>query len=170
MAERIIGFAPIAFDNSKYLLLGTLPGAKSLKEGYYYADGGNYFWKFFAKYSGTPIPYSMAEASDVLRKVNVAVWDVYESGIRLSKEEKATSKDSDIRDAVPNDIRGFLKQHPNIKKIGALGKPAYKHFCELYPDIEAVPLPSTSGANGASWGTGIAEDHAGWIEWTRFLE
>ncbi len=47
MSERIKGFAPIAFEDSEVLLLGTLPGVESLQKNYYYADKTNYFWDFF---------------------------------------------------------------------------------------------------------------------------
>jgi len=47
MNKRIKGFAPIVFEDSEVLLLGTLPGAVSLKKEYYYADEGNYFWESF---------------------------------------------------------------------------------------------------------------------------
>lgn len=32
MSERIKGFAPIVFEDSEVLLLGTLPGAESLQK------------------------------------------------------------------------------------------------------------------------------------------
>lgn len=40
------------------MLLGTLPGATSLKKEYYYADEKNYFWDFFCEYTGHDEPKS----------------------------------------------------------------------------------------------------------------
>ena len=40
------------------MLLGTLPGAVSLKKEYYYADEKNYFWNFFCEYTGHDEPKS----------------------------------------------------------------------------------------------------------------
>ena len=42
--SKIYGFDPIIFQDSKYLILGTLPGKKSLETKFYYADRGNCFW------------------------------------------------------------------------------------------------------------------------------
>lgn len=171
MGERIVGFEPIVFDDSEVLLLGTLPGAMSLKRGFYYADAGNYFWEFFCEYTGTDKPKSMEDATEVLKTAKVALWDIYESAMREDKEAKATSNDSDISSEVWNDLETFLKAHPSIKRVGVMGKKAYREIVKKYPNLRVECLPSTSGSNGGQWGgKPIDRERAGWKVFVKFVK
>lgn len=173
MSEKITGFSPIVFEDSKVLLLGTLPGRKSLEKEFYYADRGNYFWKFFTEYTGVEeFPSNIEDAKKILKLTKVALWDVLESGERLTESGKRTSSDKFISDGKPNDIRAFCKEHPNIEKIGVLGKKAYDMFCDFFPDLKAECLLSSSGANARCWNmlnSKINKDCRGWREWSEFL-
>ena len=172
--NRIYGFEPIIYPNSKVLILGSLPGKVSLEKKMYFADKGNYFWKFLSLFLNKSYPETNEEKMVMLMNSGVALWDVYKSGIRIDKNEKKTSNDKDIYDYELNDIRGILKQFPQIKKIGVAGKTAYKSFKKAFHDIDAVCLPSTSGSNGGQWGNkkideAIDINKKGWIEWTKFI-
>lgn len=172
MNKRIYGFKPVVFNDSEVVLLGTLPGASSLQKGFYYADESNYFWEFFSEYAGCDKPESLDDVENILKKLKVAVWDVYESAIREDEEQKATSKDSDIELVEWNDIPKFLNEYPNIKRVGVLGKKAYEDFVRKFPDIkQVVYLPSTSGSNGAQWGgKPIDKNRVGWKNFKEFIE
>ncbi len=171
MSERIEGFPPIVFEDSEVLLLGTLPGEKSLQKQYYYADAGNYFWNFFCEYIGCDKkPQSNEETVSILKELKVALWDIYKSGIRINKDKK-TSRDSDIKDPEWNDISDFLQQYPNIKRVGVMGQKAQKAFKKKYPEIKVEELPSTSGANGKYWGgRPIDQSRNGWKMFKEFIE
>ena len=164
MKDRIRCFEPIVFNDSRVLLIGTLPGGKSLETGFYYADKSNYFWKFLSYYAGTPFPETKQQKIELLKMTKVAVWDVYAVGYRSE-----SSKDKDIKDGTPNDIPKFLKEHPSIVKVGASGKCAYQTVKREFPLLEVICLPSTSGSNGGQWST---EDKTrkGWVEWRKFVE
>lgn len=171
MSERIKGFAPIAFEDSEVLLLGTLPGVESLQKNYYYADKTNYFWDFFCEYAGYNKPQSNEEAVIILKKLKVALWDIYESALREDDVHKETSKDSDIVEVEWNDILGFLQIYSNIKQVGVLGKKAYREFIKKYPEVEVKYLPSTSGSNGGQWGgKPIDRSRIGWRKFKEFIE
>ena len=43
---KSFSFAPITPDNAKILILGTMPGTKSLELNQYYGHKQNNFWKF----------------------------------------------------------------------------------------------------------------------------
>lgn len=175
MGERIVGFDPIIFEDSQFLILGTLPGRKSLEQKMYYSDKGNYFWKFLSRYSDKDFPTTTQEKLQLLESNKIALWDIYEFAIRENKKNKNTSNDSDIREASLNDIEMFVKQHTSLRKIGVVGKKAYSDFVRYFPRITACRLPSTSGSNGAQWGNKNITDiidmkKTGWMEWTAFLE
>lgn len=169
MSERIKCFPPIIFEGSEVLLLGTLPGNKSLQLNFYYADPRNYFWKFFSKYTGHPKPHNMNEVSKILKETKVALWDMYDFGIRKNKQDKETSRDSDIKQEIWNNIPSLLTDYPNIKRIGIMGGDPYEEFQKSYPFINAVRLPSTSSSNGAQWGNPI-EQSIGWKKFKEFIE
>lgn len=169
MSERIKGFPPIIFEDSEVLLLGTLPGAKSLQHNFYYADNKNYFWKFFCKYTEHQKPCNMDDVSTILKEAKVALWDMYDSGIRENKQGKKTSKDSDIKQEIWNDISSLLIDYPNIKRVGIMGRIPFEIFQKNYPFINAICLPSTSGANCSQWGKPI-EQSIGWSKFKEFIE
>ena len=176
MSRKIKGFDPIVFEDSKVLLLGTLPGRKSLEKEFYYADKSNYFWKFFAEYTGIRmIPSNMEDAKVILKSAKVALWDILESAERVDEIGKRTSSDKDITNCKANDIEKFCKEHPNIKKIGVLGKKAFDMFQEFFPSLDSECLPSSSGANARCWKMDdntiprVAFDSNGYKEWADFI-
>lgn len=173
--NRIFGFDPIINHTSKILILGSLPGKVSLEQQMYYADKGNYFWKFMSAFFEKEYPDNNEKKVSMLLDANIALWDVYKSGVRVNKDKKRTSNDSDIIDFELNDIEGMLKQFSQIERIGISGKTAYKSFVDFFPNINAICLPSTSGSNGGQWGNKrIAEaidiNKKGWIEWEKFIK
>lgn len=169
MSERVKGFPPIIFEDSEVLLLGTLPGNKSLQQNFYYADPRNYFWKFFSKYSGHAKPHNMNEISKILKESKVALWDMYDSGIRQNKQGKKTSNDLDIQQEIWNDIPALLTDYPNIKRVGIMGGKPYKKFQKRYPSIHTECLPSTSRLNTKYWSNPI-ELCNGWKVFKEFIE
>ena len=43
--EKLKGFAPVADESCRVLILGTAPSVQSLREGFYYAHPRNAFWR-----------------------------------------------------------------------------------------------------------------------------
>ena len=48
-------FKPLINKNSKFLILGTIPGQISIKKGQYYANTKNQFWDIIYTIYNTPI-------------------------------------------------------------------------------------------------------------------
>ena len=140
-------FAPSIDNNSKILILGSMPGVKSLKEQQYYAHPQNRFWKVMGSIFNVPNlhEYSYELKLKTLLKNNIALWDT----IKSCKREG--SLDSDIQNEIPNDIKGLLKKYPNIKTICLNGNKSYsafkKYFPELFEKYSCHKMPSTSPAN-----------------------
>jgi double-stranded uracil-DNA glycosylase len=69
-------FPPIAKRDARTLILGSLPGQRSLQMQQYYAHPQNAFWKLILAIfeADRELPY--ARRVRVLEKNRVAVWDV----------------------------------------------------------------------------------------------
>ena len=140
-------FAPVWDENSRVLILGSLPSARSRQEGFYYGHPQNRFWRVLAAVFGAPVPQSVEEKTALLLSHGLALWDV------AAACEIEGSADATIRSAEPNDIAGLLARCPT-EKIFANGQTAAKLYRRLVEPVTGRPivtLPSTSPAN-ASWG------------------
>lgn len=135
---------PVFDENSKILILGSFPSLKSRERGFFYAHPQNRFWHVLAYVFERPLPESTEEKKELLLSCNVALWDVIQS-CNIEK-----SKDSSIRNVIPNDIEKILKA-TDIQQVFAGGQTAgalYNKY--IYPKTlrEIEILPSTSSANG----------------------
>lgn len=156
-------FPPIARADARVLLLGSMPGRRSLQEGRYYAHPQNRFWPFMGELvgAGPALPYP--ERCRKLVDAGIAVWDV------LAECEREGSLDSAIRDhtAQANDFAGFLAAHPRIDMVLFNGGKAESSFRKLVlptlnrPGLAYRRLPSTSPANASQR---TADKLAAWRE------
>ena len=97
--ERVIHqFEPIFDENSKILMLGTMPSPKSREVGFYYGHPRNRFWKVVADVRKEVIPTTIQEKIDFLIKNKIALWDV------LKSCDINGADDSSIKNPVANDI------------------------------------------------------------------
>lgn len=138
-------FAPVYDEQSKILILGTLPSVKSREQHFYYGHPQNRFWKVLACVFGEQPPVGIQEKTAFLLRHRVAVWDVIEECDIIG------SSDSSIKNVVPADIGRILKEAP-IEKIYANGEKAYRLYMKyIYPVVNKAicKLPSTSPANAA---------------------
>lgn len=72
--ERVIHqFEPIFDENSKILMLGTMPSPKSREVGFYYGHPRNRFWKVVADVRKEVIPTTIQEKIDFLIKNKIAL-------------------------------------------------------------------------------------------------
>ena len=140
-------FKPSIDNNSKVLILGSMPGIKSLEEQQYYAHPQNRFWKLMGIICNEPnlFKFDYNIKLKTLLKNNIALWDTIKSCKRDG------SLDSDIQNEIPNDIRKLLKKYPNIKTICLNGNKSYsafkKYFLDLLENYNCHKMPSTSPAN-----------------------
>ena len=151
MPALVHSFEPVADANARVLVLGSMPGLKSLQAGQYYAHPQNRFWPFMGQLvgAGPDLPYP--ERCRRLAQAGIALWDV------LSCCERPGSLDSAIRDdtAAANDLAGFLSTHLGVRRILFNGAKAESSFTRLVlpglgrPDLGYRRLPSTSPANAS---------------------
>lgn len=139
-------FPPLVNQNSKILILGTMPGEKSLELQEYYGNKGNSFWKLLFTLFNQPLPKEYIEKKQLLEENNIALWDV------LAYCERTGSLDSNIKNEKANDFESFYKQYPNIKHVFFSSKNAsnfYDKYVGRKKDLQYSILPSPSGANAS---------------------
>lgn len=136
--------------NSKILILGSMPGVKSLEEAEYYAHPQNAFWEIMGEVFGVgrDLPYKQRLAK--LLENDIALWDV------AYQCERPGSLDTkiDMSTVVPNDFESLFKTSPGIKKIffnGAKSEQLFRKLVlkDLQVDVEMLRLPSTSPAHAS---------------------
>lgn len=143
------GFPPVSRPDARILILGSLPGKRSLEAVQYYAHAHNAFWRIMADTFGINGDY--AERCEQLVDRRIAVWDVLASSVRPG------SMDADIRmdSARANDFNAFFRAHGDVRTVCFNGRKAEQLFDKLVlPGLEAserrtVALPSTSPAYAA---------------------
>lgn len=145
---KIFSFPAIVNENSKVLILGTMPGERSLKLNQYYGHGGNIFWRLIFAIFEEPFSTDYEKRKIVLLKNNLALWDV------LQACEREGSSDTAILCEESNDFKSFFKEYPGIKMIAFNGQNAESYFSmhsNHKPEVNYISLPSTSPAN--TWKT-----------------
>ena len=150
--------APVWSEESRVLILGTMPSPASRKAGFFYMHPQNRFWKVVPEVFGETLKYPnnagereavISERRDFLLRHKIAVWDV------LASCEIHGAADSSIKNAKPNDFTELFEKS-KIHRVFCTGKTSFnlwKKFCAAqYEDqynLTCECLPSTSPANAA---------------------
>lgn len=143
MQNRISSFRPIISETSKVLILGSVPGIKSLEMQEYYAHPQNKFWKILFELLGEDFTTNYSDKVSFLNKNHVAVWDVIDSC------ERKGSLDTEIKNENHHNILQLLEDFPSIKAIFCNGQKSFKTLEKILPKDLQIPifvLPSTSPA------------------------
>ena len=145
MEHIVHGFAPVFDNNSRILILGSLPSVRSRETGFYYGHPQNRFWKVIAAVTGEAVPETIPQKKEMLLRNGIAVWDV------IAECDISGSSDASIRNAVPTDIVSLLPE-TSIEAVftnGAAASRIYRKYQLPLTGITDTPLPSTSPANAA---------------------
>ncbi len=140
-------FEPVSDADARILILGSMPGRRSLEWNQYYAHPSNAFWKIMGELVGARPEMPYQERLAVLRAGGIALWDVLDSCVRES------SMDSDIKQESANDFSSFFTRHPHITQVFFNGSKAEQCFRKFVLDKQSMPplklhrLPSTSPAH-----------------------
>jgi hypoxanthine-DNA glycosylase len=143
------GFPPVESECARVLVLGSMPGAASLRARQYYAHPQNAFWRIAGDLFGfdPAAPYAVRTAA--LAASGVALWDV------LMNCARPGSMDSDIEPdtIVCNDFASFFGRHPLVTRVFFNGATAERLFLRRVrpklvrgPELRCERLPSTSPA------------------------
>ncbi len=154
-------FAPVCDADVRLLVLGSLPGQRSLAMQQYYAHPQNQFWRLMSEVSGASLatlPYEERLAG--LLACGIGLWDV------INEATRPGSLDTRITGALPNDLASLLAHLPKLRAIAFNGKTASRigrsQFVgagEGAHDLTLIDLPSSSPAYTLSY----AEKSRSWI-------
>lgn len=136
-------FQPIYNEESRVLMLGTMPSPKSRETGFYYGHPRNRFWKVVSDVCGEVLPETKEEKIEFALRNKIAIWDV------LAGCEIKGAEDASIRNPVANDLNVIIK-NADIRAVFATGQKAaqlYRKYCQKETGMEIICLPSTSPAN-----------------------
>lgn len=158
---RIHSLQPIIDQQSRILILGSIPGKDSLHRQQYYAHPRNAFWPIILKFLGNTPDITYDKRCNLLLANSIAIWDVIGSCVR------PTSLDTDINEQsiCINDFHQLFADHPAITHIlfnGGKAEQSFVHYVQ--PKLQETAqvqhrqrLPSTSPANaGLSFATKLA--------------
>lgn len=163
MQNRISSFAPIVDENSEILILGSVPGVRSLEKQQYYAHPQNKFWKIIFELLNEEPTEDYTQRIAVLTKYHIALWDVIDSC------ERKGSLDSEIRNEEANRVDELLNGHPNIKAVFCNGGKSYKNVQKMLGKDYRLPvflLPSTSPLHTVS----LEQKLESWKKITEYLD
>ena len=133
------------------MVLGSMPGAASLRLQQYYGHPHNAFWRIMGHWLGFDAALPYAERRAALLRSGVAVWDVLAHCVREGSLDAAISRES----MVPNDFAAFFAAHSGIRRVCFNGATAAEVFRRhVLPGLPAPwntldyrRLPSTSPAH-----------------------
>ena len=138
----------IVNDQTTTLIIGSMPGIKSLNACEYYAHKQNLFWRFVFEAFGQPfdVPNYTVKTAFLLEH-HLGLWDAAQSCIREG------SLDTNITNVQPNDFKMLFSCYPNIRCLLFNGQKAFQLFYRFHKDLLAnkkyLVLPSTSPANAS---------------------
>lgn len=139
---------PWVDEESRVLVLGTMPSPKSRERNMYYGHPQNRFWRTLAALWQEEIPTTPEAAQQLAHRHHIALWDV------LAECRIDGAADHTIADVRANDVAGLLARYPQITAIVTTGKKAealYKQHLLPQTGIKPLALPSTSAANRGWW-------------------
>lgn len=148
-AALAAGFPAVSAPDARVLILGSLPGVRSIAEQRYYAHPRNAFWPIMGDLFGVDGEY--AARCQQLTAAGIALWDVLEH----SRRPGSLDADIDLASARANDFSRFFREHAAVERVCFNGKKAEALFMRLVAgDLgDAVPqtvgLPSTSPAHAS---------------------
>lgn len=147
---------PVVNNQTRVLIVGSMPGEQSLHSRQYYANPRNQFWRLIYAMLGQHLHDRYEDRTAFLLSHQLGLWDV------LASCERDGSLDSSIKGEEVNDFDSMFTQYPSIRYMVFNGSKAYDSFRRKigfrFPAIEAyVAMPSTSPANTMKWINKLAD-------------
>jgi TDG/mug DNA glycosylase family protein len=163
MVGRKSSFPPVVAPDTRLLMLGSLPGERSLAAGRYYAHPRNRFWHLIGKAIGTDLePLDYEARLTALLEARVGLWDT------VASARRSGSLDAAIREADPNALADLAASLPELRAVGFNGRTSAKIGMPQLAGtgLALIALPSSSPANAS---VPLAEKEKLWGALREFL-
>ena len=137
-------FPPVVREDTRVLVLGSLPGAVSLAQQRYYAHPQNQFWRLIgAVIERDLVPLAYEDRLEALIEARIGLWDTVAAATRKG------SLDSDIRLRAASDLAALAATLRNLRAIAFNGGTSARIGRRQLADvtgIDLIDLPSSSPA------------------------
>ncbi len=155
-------FPPVSGSDARLLILGSLPGERSLAERRYYAHPQNQFWRLLSPVVGRDLA-SLAydERLSAVQDRGIALWDV------VATARRQGSSDAAIQDIAANDLAALVHSLPHLVAVAFNGGKAAAIGAPLLAGepVTLVTLPSSSPL----YTVGLAAKQPAWSALTAYL-
>jgi hypoxanthine-DNA glycosylase len=167
MKKLLRSFDPVSSEDARVLILGSMPGERSLTAAEYYAHPRNAFWKIMQEVAGIDSAAPYEQRLQDLKVRGIALWDVLHSCHREGSLDTAIKSGS----VKVNDFDAFFRGHPRMRVVlfnGGTSEQYYRRYVLpgiMNRNITHIRMPSTSPAHAAVsleqkikvWRDGIAQ-------------
>lgn len=151
MSDRVYSFPPVANADTRVLILGSMPGEKSLQANQYYAHPQNAFWKIMDALVGAGRHLDYEVRLEKLLAHGIGMWESLKSCQRVGSLDSAIIPTT----MECNDFNAFYAAHPHITHVffnGGTSVAVYmRHVMPVlapdYAHVRHERLPSTSPAH-----------------------
>ena len=139
-------FDPVVDQQTRLLVLGSLPGEQSLARNEYYGHRQNKFWELV----GTVIDVDLRSLPygarlETLLEHGIGLWDV------IAEAERKGSLDANIRNESHNALEELVETLPALRAVAFNGGTAARigstRLRPLADRLVLIDLPSSSSAN-----------------------
>ena len=153
-------FEPVYAPDAKVLIVGSMPGIRSLEENQYYAHPRNSFWPILFDIFNEERTDDYEKKKALIRARRLALWDA------AAVCEREGSLDSNMKDIVYSDFPSLYAKCPEICAVLCNGGTAHALFMKsgAAGERKVYRMPSTSPAYTmayakklAAWRTALEE-------------
>ena len=156
------GLPPVAREDARLFILGSLPGDASLAAARYYAHPRNSVWRLLGRVIGEDLnSLDYANRIERLQANRIGLWDV------VAYASRQGSLDQAIRGAGHNPLADYFSGFPCLEAVAFNGSTAAAAGRKLLAGIHGfllIDLPSSSPANTRPF----EEKARAWAELARF--
>jgi hypoxanthine-DNA glycosylase len=156
-------FPPVVDGRARVLVLGSLPGERSLAAARYYAHPRNQFWRLMGEVIGMDLAsLEYGRRLEALLAAHVGLWDVVQSAAREG------SLDGNIRGHRANPLREITSGLPQLRAVGFNGGASARIGGKALAgsdDLALIPLPSSSPAYTLS----LERKREAWVQLRAYL-
>lgn len=143
--ERKRSFPPVVDAKVQLLLLGSLPGERSLEAQQYYAHPQNKFWELVGAVIKADLrAMAYEQRLHTLLAHHIGLWDV------IAEAERPGSLDAAIRNETHNALADLVASLPDLRGVGFNGgtsaRIGRKQLAGFAGQLPMLDLPSSSPA------------------------